>query len=143
LAQHAQLPPTLVAQRMMGYTDSRRLPSEEAYLALVAPAPTHDAGLNPDDPALGTLQSSGQPFPFFLAHALPPDAPADLSELLGPVSDWLAEWKFDGIRAQIVRHGEQTCVWSRGEDLITESFPDIVQASAEWPDGTILDGEIV
>src|SRR5207244_28421 len=57
--------------------------------------------------------------------------------------DWLVEWKWDGIRAQLVRRGAQTWLWSRGEDLITERFPELVEAAAQLPDGTVLDGEIV
>lgn len=143
LAEHAGIASTIVAQRMMGYTDSRRLPSGADYDALIAPVAPGQEGRVADDPLLGAAQANGQPFPFFLAHALPPDMPEDPTGMLGPVADWVAEWKFDGIRAQIVRHGGQTWIWSRGEDLVTEQFPDIAEAAQRWPDGTILDGEIV
>ena len=64
----------------------------------------------------------GQPYPFFLAHAL--QAPlAEFDAVLGPPQDWLVEWKYDGIRAQVVKRAGQVWVWSRGEELITERFP--------------------
>ena len=57
--------------------------------------------------------------------------------------DWLVEWKWDGIRAQLVRRGGVTCIWSRGEELVTERFPELAAVGAALPDGTVLDGEIV
>ncbi|MDB5943241.1 MAG: ATP-dependent ligase-like protein [Ramlibacter sp.] len=62
---------------------------------------------------------------------------------LGPVSDWQVEWKYDGIRGQVVRRQGQTWIWSRGEELVTERFPEIVALSQALPDGTVLDGEIM
>jgi DNA ligase-1 len=114
-----------VAQRMMGYTDTRALPSAAAYRRLV-------------DPATSPQADAGQPYPFFLAHAL-----QDPPESLGPVADWLAEWKYDGIRAQVVRRAGQAWIWSRGEELVTERFPEVVAFAAGLPDGTVLDGEIL
>ena len=52
------------------------------------------------------------------------------------------EWKWDGIRAQVIRRAGQTFIWSRGEDLVTEQFPEIAEAMEEAPDGIVLDGEI-
>lgn len=127
IAQHAGLDARLVAARMMGFTDSKRAPTLAAWQAIVAPADAHD----------GRVPS--QPFPFFLAHALA-GAPEDS---LGAASDWLAEWKLDGIRGQIVKRAGQVWVWSRGEELMTERFPELVRLAAGWPDGTVVDGEIV
>ena len=78
------------------------------------------------------------PYPFFLASPLE-EAP----ESLGPLSDWLAEWKWDGIRSQLIRREGQCFIWSRGEDLVTERFPEIVAAAARLPNGVVLDGELV
>src|SRR5581483_304862 len=78
------------------------------------------------------------PYPFFLASPLD-EAP----ESLGPASQWLAEWKWDGIRSQLIRREGRCFIWSRGEDLVTERFPEIVAAAARIPDGTVLDGELV
>lgn len=129
LAEHAGLDVKVVAQRMMGFTDKTARPDAAAYRRLLA----HDAVAGAD---------SGQPYPFFLAHAV--DGGADgFDTRLGPPADWLVEWKYDGIRAQVVRRSGQVWVWSRGEELVTERFPEIVALAGAWPDGTVLDGEIL
>ena len=84
----------------------------------------------------------GQPYPFFLAHQL--DLPPELfSDRLGPVGDWMVEWKYDGIRGQVVRRSGKTWIWSRGEELVTERFPEIEALAQSLPEGTVLDGEIL
>jgi DNA ligase-1 len=67
----------------------------------------------------------------------------DDTAALGPSADWMVEWKYDGIRAQLVRRAGQAWIWSRGEELVTERFPEIVAAARTLPEGTVLDGEIV
>jgi DNA ligase-1 len=57
------------------------------------------------------------------------------------VSQWHVEWKYDGIRAQLVRREGKTWLWSRGEDLITDRFPEI--GGIALPEGSVIDGEIV
>jgi DNA ligase-1 len=132
LAAHAGVDAKRVAQRMMGYTDGKTIPSAERYRALIAQA----------EEGVADLQDEGQPYPFFLAHQL--DAPPEVfASRLGPVSDWQVEWKYDGIRGQIVRRAGQVWVWSRGEELVTERFPEIVALAQGLPDGTVLDGEIM
>ena len=79
-----------------------------------------------------------QPYPFFLASPLE-GAP----EALGDRQDWLVEWKWDGIRAQLIRRNGETWLWSRGEELITHRFPEITAAATHLPDGTVLDGEVL
>ena len=130
IAGHAGLDPKLVAQRLVGWTSARNLPTADRLRALMAPADTTPAA------------ATGQPFPFFLAHAVPV-ALADFEQVLGPVGHWLAEWKYDGIRAQIVRQAGQVWIWSRGEELITERFPEVVAVAQGLADGTVLDGELV
>jgi DNA ligase-1 len=78
------------------------------------------------------------PYPFFLASPLEDDP-----STLGPASNWLAEWKWDGIRSEIIRREGQVFIWSRGEELVTERFPEIMAATAQLPDGIVLDGELV
>mgnify|MGYP000013965878 CR=1 FL=1 len=132
LAAHSGIDAKRIAQRMMGYVDAKTLPTVSKFEALIA---QHESG------GLDVMDA-GQPYPFFLAHQL--DAPlADLDTKLGPVSDWQVEWKYDGIRGQIVKRAGQAWVWSRGEELVTERFPEIVALSAGLPDGTVLDGEIM
>ncbi len=133
LAEGAGIDAKLVAQRMMGYTDAKRAPDAQAYLQLVTQEP-------------GAAGDAGQPYPFFLAHALPQPAELPLTEFdakLGAPGDWLVEWKYDGIRAQVVKRAGQVWVWSRGEELVTERFPEIVALAQGLPDGTVLDGEIL
>ncbi|MCA0273065.1 MAG: ATP-dependent DNA ligase [Proteobacteria bacterium] len=79
-----------------------------------------------------------RPYPFCLAHPLE-DAP----ETLGDPADWLAEWKWDGIRGQLVLRGGAHHLWSRGEELITDRFPEFARAVDWLPDGTVIDGEIL
>ena len=130
LAAHAGVAPALMAQRMVGYTDARSWPSAQSYTALLAPE--SQLQRDPDD---------GRPYPFFLAHALP--ASDALQGLLGPVADWLVEWKYDGIRAQLVRRGGRVWLWSRGEELISASFPEVTGLAQALPEGTVLDGELL
>jgi DNA ligase 1 len=132
LAAHAGIDAKRVAQRMMGYTDGKVMPSPERYEALIAKA----------EEGVPEQRDQGQPYPFFLAHQL--DAPPELfSARLGPVSDWMVEWKYDGIRGQVIRRDGQVWIWSRGEELVTERFPEIEALASTLPDGTVLDGEIL
>ena len=62
---------------------------------------------------------------------------------LGDLADWQVEWKWDGIRAQLIRRAETVHLWSRGEELITHRFPEIAAAATHLPDGTVLDGEVL
>lgn len=79
-----------------------------------------------------------RPYPFFLAHAL--DSPPDS---LGAEVDWQAEWKWDGIRSQLIWREQELFIWSRGEELITEKFPELADLGPALPDGTVLDGELL
>ena len=82
--------------------------------------------------------SPAQPYPFFLAHPL--DTAPDT---LGAAADFVVEWKWDGIRAQLIRRDGTTWLWSRGVELITARFPEVAAAAASLPDGTVLDGELL
>jgi DNA ligase-1 len=79
-----------------------------------------------------------RPYPFFLASPLEGGA-----EALGDPAEWLAEWKWDGIRAQLIRRAGRTFLWSRGDELLNGRFPEIEQPAALLPDGTVLDGEVL
>ena len=120
LAQHAGLDPGVVEHRLMGSWE----PTAAGFARLVA-RDAHDADLS-------------RPYPFFLASPLTVE-PASL----GDRAEWQAEWKWDGIRAQLVRRGGGAWLWSRGEELVTDRFPDLGEVSASLPDGTVLDGEVL
>ncbi|WP_019560890.1 MULTISPECIES: ATP-dependent DNA ligase [Caldimonas] len=133
LAEHAGVPAQVMAQRLMGWASTVGAagtpPDAARFEALVSPM--IDARLQ-----------VGQPYPFFLAHPL--DVPPQLmDDMLGPVSDWLVEWKYDGMRVQVVRRAGQVWIWSRGEELMTDRFPEVVQAARAWPEGTVVDGELL
>lgn len=85
-----------------------------------------------------TAVDHSKPYPFYLAYALE-EAP----ESLGSPEDWQAEWKWDGIRGQIIKRNGTLFVWSRGEDLITEKFPEYQLLTQKLPEGTVIDGEIL
>ncbi|MCP5272724.1 MAG: ATP-dependent DNA ligase [Burkholderiaceae bacterium] len=125
LAAVAGLDAKQVAQRLMGWTDAKRQPTAERYRALLDPQATPQA-------------EAGQPYPFFLAHPLQAEP-----QSLGDAGEWIAEWKYDGIRAQVVRRAGQCWIWSRGEELMAGRFPEIEAWAQALPDGTVLDGEVL
>ena len=132
LAAHSGLDAKRIAQRMMGYVDAKVLPTASRFEALIAHA----------ESGAVEVMDAGQPYPFFLAHQL--DAPLEnFDTKLGPVDNWQVEWKYDGIRGQIVKRAGQVWVWSRGEELVTERFPELVALAQSLHDGTVLDGEIM
>ncbi|HWD41457.1 MAG TPA: ATP-dependent DNA ligase [Fimbriimonas sp.] len=110
----------VIAHRLMGDWT----PSAEFFTGLLHEE-TIDAGVS-------------RPYPFCLAHPLEggPDN-------LGDPAEWHVEWKWDGIRAQLIRREGKSFVWSRGEELITDRFPEILGICESLPDGTVLDGEIL
>ncbi|MBT2326456.1 ATP-dependent DNA ligase [Variovorax paradoxus] len=131
LAAVGALDPKRVAQRLMGYTHIAGQPTAADYAALISA----ESGGERDQ------QTSGQPYPFFLAH--PFNLPNEqFDAALGPPSQWIVEWKWDGIRAQLVKRAGRVWLWSRGEELVTDRFPELAQMGETLPDGTVLDGEI-
>lgn len=122
LAAEYSLTEAVVSHRLMGEIE----PTAGFYEALVDP---NDADTQPS-----------QPYPFFLA------SPIDVEKFTAEAEDmaqWQAEWKWDGIRAQLIHRADQVFIWSRGEDLITHQFPEFEVALRAFPAGTVLDGEIV
>lgn len=99
------------------------------------PSPSFFARLLAQDPADTDVS---RPYPFFLTYAL--EQPV---ESLGSRLQWQAEWKWDGIRCQLVRRDRQTFLWSRGEELVTERYPEIASVGQILPEGTVINGEIL
>jgi DNA ligase-1 len=124
LANAAGVDSQIMAHRLAGNWSA----DAETMKRLLAPA--QDVEGKPRDATL--------PYPFMLAHPL-----AESPESLGKIGDWLLEWKWDGIRAQIIRREGKVTLWSRGDEIVTSAFPEIVQAACALPEGTVLDGEII
>jgi len=120
IAEAAKLESSSVAHRLMG----KWLPADTTYNKLI---------FNEDE-----NDNASRPYPFYLAYAIE----NDISEL-GDVNDWLAEWKWDGIRSQIIFRNNELFIWTRGEELATEKFPELHILKNMLPEGTVLDGEIV
>lgn len=126
LANVAAVDPAVMAHRVMG----KWQPTAEDFRHLLEP------GVN--------TPSIARPYPFFLASPLEAKLRKGESvDGLGEIGAWQVEWKWDGIRSQLIRRGGETMLWSRGEEMVTESFPEIIEASDALPDGTVLDGEIM
>jgi DNA ligase-1 len=120
LARVSGIEEGVIAHRMSGHFT----PTPETFARLVA-SDSSDA-------------DRSRPFPFYLAYALEGEL-----ESLGDAREWQAEWKWDGIRAQLIRRDGKTYIWSRGGELVTERFPELSAAAEFLPDGTVLDGEIM
>ncbi|MEP6508390.1 MAG: ATP-dependent DNA ligase, partial [Gemmatimonadales bacterium] len=120
LSKASDVPEATISHRLAG--DWR--PTPNAYESLVLPGNEAPA------------QSS--PYPFYLAYPLEGEL-----ESLGEANEWQAEWKWDGIRSQLIRRQGKSYLWSRGDDLITDRFPELIEASEWLPDGTVIDGEIL
>jgi len=120
LSRFSGLPEAVLAHRLMG-----QWALEPSFYQRLFSSDTGDEDIS-------------RPYPFFLAYPVE-GAPEDL----GPVDEWQAEWKWDGIRAQVIRRQGQMFIWSRGEELITDKFPEIGAAAEGLPDGTVVDGEIL
>jgi DNA ligase-1 len=120
LAETSGVSTEAIAHRMMGEWQ----PTPEFWEHLTAPE-TKDADIS-------------RPYPFCLAYPLEGSI-----EELGDIGEWQVEWKWDGIRAQLIRRQWRTFLWSRGEELITDRFPELEALGALLPEGTVIDGEVL
>jgi len=120
LARRVQLDPSVIAHRISGNWD----PDLTPFDALLS---EHSAQAD-----------QSKPYPFYLAYALDQDV-----NKLGDEQDWQAEWKWDGIRGQLIKRNQEIFVWSRGEELMTDKFPEYHSLAGILPDGIVLDGEII
>ena len=120
LARVGGVQPAIIAQRLTGNWSPKTL--------------TLEGILNPEDDG-GRLC---QPFPFCLANPLQEEA-----ENLGSVDDWQVEWKWDGIRAQLINRGGTCMIWSRGDESVGHSFPEVMNAGKWLPGDLCIDGEIL
>jgi len=120
LAEMSGVPIARIAQRMLGTW---------------TPSPDFLRDLLSEQDLPGDRQ---QPYPFFLASPLEAE-PASL----GAVDDWLVEWKWDGIRAQLIRRHGEVALWSRGEERLDGRFPEVEAAAAALGVDCVLDGELL
>ncbi|HZJ14396.1 MAG TPA: ATP-dependent DNA ligase [Chthoniobacteraceae bacterium] len=121
LAAFTDLEPAVLAHRLMGQWE----PTPDDFRRLI-------------DTTEDVSRETARPYPFYLASPLE-DEPATL----GDVADWQIEWKWDGVRAQLIRRNGDVLLWTRGDELVTSTFPEIAEAGRALPDGTVLDGEIL
>ncbi len=120
LAAYVHKEPQEVAHLISGTWD----PYTTSFAELI-----HESGVVVDD---------SKPYPFFLAYPVEGEV-----EKLGERNEWQVEWKWDGIRGQLIRRGGGIYLWSRGEELITDKFPEIESLLPLLPDGVVLDGEVL
>ena len=132
LAEVAGVDEGRMAQRLIGYSQARRIPTAADFEALIGEV------LHAEAEAL----DAGKPYPFYLAQSWSRPL-GEMLPALGPPSEWIVEWKFDGIRAQLLKRGENWRLWSRGEELISDAYPDLEPLARALPSGAALDGELV
>lgn len=99
-------------------------PTEASFQELISAE-----NVNPDN---------SKPYPFCLAYPLEKDL-----EELGKPDEWLIEYKWDGIRGQIIKRNDEVFIWSRGEELVTEQFPEIAETVQQMNGNFVIDGEIL
>jgi DNA ligase 1 len=124
LAQAFEMDEKLLAQRLIGYLSTSTSPSAHRFKQILG--------------AAEHAEDRAQPYPFFLAHPWPQG-----TSLPEPVDDWQLEWKWDGIRCQLVFRQGNLHLWSRGEELITPRFPELQALAARLPADCVIDGELL
>ena len=120
LAKTVKLEPSVIAHRISGNWD----PIITSFDELLSEQ--------------STTTDYSKPYPFYLAYAL-----EENPETLGEAKEWQAEWKWDGIRGEIIKRNNELFVWSRGEELMTDKFPEYAILRQKLPEGIALDGEII
>lgn len=120
LAKHLDKEENEIAHRLMGNWTPQTTSFEEMFL---------------NDKISANIS---RPYPFYLAYALENEP-----SLLGSTQKWAAEWKWDGIRSQCIKRENELFIWSRGEELISERFPELIEMSQNLPNGIAIDGEIL
>ncbi|MFC3880986.1 ATP-dependent DNA ligase [Algoriphagus namhaensis] len=120
LAEHLNMDKSTVAHALMGNWDPEQVSFDELF------------------DLEKSKENISKPYPFFLAHPLEKEV-----QTLGEVSAWQVEWKWDGIRGQVIKREGEVFIWSRGEELVNEKFPELVEMAENLPDGTVIDGEII
>ncbi len=120
LAKHLKKEETEIAHRLMGNWS----PTKTTYSELLLHT--------------NITADISRPYPFYLAYAL-----EDEPHTLGPTQKWTAEWKWDGIRSQCIKRENEVFIWSRGEELVSNRFPELLKMAENLPNGIAIDGEIL
>ncbi|XZE18728.1 ATP-dependent DNA ligase [Pirellulaceae bacterium SH449] len=120
IAEAFRLPTELIAHRLTGTWE----PTAESFRSLISEEQEQ--------------QLPSQPYPFCLANPIDGDVNS-----IGAVNDYLAEWKWDGIRSQLIKRNGQIYVWTRGEERVEDRYPDVTVLAKSLPDGIVLDGELL
>ncbi len=120
LGKVVELAPSVIAHRISGNWD----PVTTSFNELLSES--------------ASVSDFSKPYPFYLAYALEEEP-----ETLGNSDEWQAEWKWDGIRGQVIKRNNELFVWSRGEELMTDKFPEYFILKDLLPDGVVIDGEII
>lgn len=120
LSKHSGIEENILAHRLMG---DWRAETTNYHNLIVEHNPTDELS---------------KPYPFYLAYALEGEP-----QELGSIKEWFAERKWDGIRGQLIVRNGELFVWSRGEELVTDKFPEFHELTEALPDGTVIDGEII
>lgn len=122
LAKTVQLESSVIAHRISGNWDPATISFDELLSEQ------------------STSTDWSKPYPFYLAYAIEEN---EMEATIGNPEDWQAEWKWDGIRGQMIKRNGELFVWSRGEELMTEKFPEYHSMQNILPDGIAIDGEII
>ena len=133
LAEVSGVSGEVISHRLMGEWQ----PTPEFWRQLVSRVELGTPVTSQEQAAEGAPPLS-RPYPFFLAYPVEGEV-----DELGDIGEWQVEWKWDGIRAQLIRRQQRTFLWSRGEELITERFPELEALGALLPEGTVIDGEVL
>lgn len=120
LAEAYEIDVNTIAHRLMGNWN----PAEISFKDLI---------LEPQE-----NENASRPYPFFLAYPI-----ENGLENLGQPKDWQVEWKWDGIRGQLIKRNEEIFIWTRGEELVTEKYTELIALKEFLPNGTVIDGEIM
>jgi len=120
LAKYTKLDENTIAYKLMGNWD----PLETTFESLIL---AEDASAD-----------LSKPYPFYLAYAIE-GAPAQL----GNIEEWQIERKWDGIRGQVIIRNRELHIWSRGEELVSDKYPELRALIDAVPDGSVIDCEII
>ena len=129
-----------VSQKLMTRALSKATGIEEDILAYKLMGDWDPNRISFHDLVLEEKESDylSKPYPFYLAYAVE----EDVSDL-GDVNQWSVEHKWDGIRCQVILRNDELFVWSRGEELVTDKYPEFEAFVGVIPNGTVLDGELL